>query len=93
LGHQICVLQRSVKRPKRTPADRLLWAWLYTVWQDWKSGVFIMNASTVVGRHRKGLASQKDSPEPRPVQHPDSGRIIVIPEVGGLHHRYERYAA
>src|SRR4051795_10446471 len=55
LRHQIGVLQRSVKRPKLTPADRLLWAWLCTVWRDWKSGVFIMQASTVVGWHRKGF--------------------------------------
>jgi putative transposase len=55
LRHQIGVLQRSVKRPKLTPADRLLWAWLCTVWEDWKSGVFIMQASTVVGWHRKGF--------------------------------------
>jgi hypothetical protein len=27
LRHQIGVLQRSVKRPKLNPADRLLWAW------------------------------------------------------------------
>jgi hypothetical protein len=32
LRHQIGVLQRSVKRPKLTPADRLLWAWLCAVW-------------------------------------------------------------
>jgi putative transposase len=39
------------------------------------------------------LALEKDSPEPRPIQPPDSGRIVVIAEVGGLHHRYERRAA
>jgi putative transposase len=55
LRHQIGVLQRSVKRAKLTPADRLLWAWLCTVWEDWKSGVFIMKASAVVGWHRKGF--------------------------------------
>jgi hypothetical protein len=55
LRHQIGVLQRSVKRPKLTTADRLLWAWLCTVWQDWKSGVFIMKASTVLGWHRQGF--------------------------------------
>lgn len=55
LRHQIGVLQRSVKRPRLTPADRLLWAWQCKVWQDWKSGVFIMQASTVVGWHRKGF--------------------------------------
>jgi putative transposase len=55
LRHQIGVLQRSVKRPKLTPADRLLWAWLSTAWPDWKSGAFILKASTVVGWHRKGF--------------------------------------
>ena len=55
LRHQIGVLQRSVKRPKLTTADRLLWAWLCSVWQDWRSGVHIIKASTVVGWHRKGF--------------------------------------
>jgi transposase InsO family protein len=44
-------------------------------------------------RSRTHLALEKDSPEPRPVQPPETGRIIAIPEVGGLHHRYERRAA
>ena len=44
-----------MKRPKLTPADRLLWAWLCAVWEDWSSGVFIMKASTVAGWHRKGF--------------------------------------
>ena len=55
LRHQIGVLQRSVKRPKLTPVDRALWVWLLSVWQDWKSGVHIVQASTVVGWHRKGF--------------------------------------
>ena len=44
-------------------------------------------------RTRTHLALQKDTPDPRPVQPPESGPIISIPEVGGLHHRYERRAA
>ena len=55
LRHQIGVLQRSVKRPKLTTMDRLLWAWLCSVWHDWSSGVRIMKASTVIGWHRKGF--------------------------------------
>jgi putative transposase len=55
LRHQIGVLQRSVKRPKLTPADRVLWAWLCSVWNDWQSGVFLMKAATVLGWHRKGF--------------------------------------
>ena len=34
------------------------------------------------------LALDKDAPEARPVQPSDSGNVVAIPEVGGLHHRY-----
>ena len=45
-------------------------------------------------RTRTHLALQKDSPEPRAVsKHRTPDAIISIPEVGGLHHRYERRAA
>ena len=43
-------------------------------------------------RSRTHLGLQKDTPEPRPLQPPGAGRIIAMPEVGGLHHRYERCA-
>ena len=42
---------------------------------------------------RTHLSLEKDAPEPRKIQAPELGRIIEIPEVGGLHHRYERRAA
>src|SRR5579862_7785275 len=42
---------------------------------------------------RTHLALGKDPPESRPVQAPDAGDIVAIPEVGGLHHRYERRMA
>jgi transposase InsO family protein len=42
---------------------------------------------------RTHLSLTKDSPESRAVQPPELGRIVVIPQVGGLHHRYERRAA
>ncbi len=44
-------------------------------------------------RARTHLGLQKDTPELRPVQPPKAGRVVSIPEVGGLHHRYERRAA
>ena len=31
-----------------------------------------------------------DSPESRSVQSPDLGKVVQFPEVGGLHHHYER---
>jgi putative transposase len=42
---------------------------------------------------RSHLALGKDSPEGRAVEPPELGRIVVVPKVGGLHHRYERRAA
>ena len=44
-----------MKRPKLTAADRLLCAWLSAVWKDWRSGVFLISAATVIGWHRKGF--------------------------------------
>jgi putative transposase len=40
---------------------------------------------------RTHLALAKDAPEPRAIMR--RGEIIAIPQVGGLHHRYERHAA
>ena len=42
---------------------------------------------------RTHLGLHKDAPEPRPVQGPEVGRVVAFPEVGGLHHLYERRAA
>jgi len=44
-------------------------------------------------RSRTHLSLGKDSPEPRPVQPPELGRVVAVSQVGGLHHRYERRAA
>ena len=44
-------------------------------------------------RARTHLALDKDAPDVRPVELPEAGRIVAIPEVGGLHHRYVRQAA
>jgi transposase InsO family protein len=44
-------------------------------------------------RSRTHLALAKDSPAPRPVQSASTGQIVATPEVGGLHHRYDRVAA
>src|SRR5437899_662724 len=44
-------------------------------------------------RARTHLSLDKDAPDVRPVELPEAGRIVEIPEVGGLHHRYVRQAA
>lgn len=42
---------------------------------------------------RTHLSLDKDAPRPRRVQPPAEGKIVAFPEVGGIHHRYERRAA
>jgi putative transposase len=42
---------------------------------------------------RTHLSLDKDCPETRPTHPPTAGKIIAFPQVGGLHHRYERRAA
>lgn len=44
-------------------------------------------------RSRTHLSLEKDSPEPRPIRPPEIGPVVALPQVGGLHHRYQRQAA
>ena len=44
-------------------------------------------------RSRTHLSLGKDAPEPRAIQPPEKGDVVAVPQVGGLHHRYERRAA
>jgi putative transposase len=44
-------------------------------------------------RSRTHLSLAKDCPDARPIQRPNNSNVIAIPQVGGLHHRYERRAA
>ena len=48
---------------------------------------------TYYHRSRTHLSLKKDTPDSRLVSATSTGPIIAIPEVGGLHHRYERQAA
>lgn len=41
---------------------------------------------------RTHLSLGKDAPRGRPVQSPEEGDMVEIPEVGGFHHHYERKA-
>ena len=44
-------------------------------------------------RTRTHLSLAKDCPESRPLQPLAAGTVVAFPQVGGLHHRYERRAA
>jgi hypothetical protein len=41
---------------------------------------------------RTHLSLAKDTPEGRTIQPPALGRVVAIPHLGGLHHRFERRA-
>jgi transposase InsO family protein len=44
-------------------------------------------------RTRTHLSLDKDCPDPRSIMPRGIGKVVAIPKVGGLHHRYERLAA
>jgi len=43
-------------------------------------------------RSRPHLSLERNAPVPRNIEPPARGRVIAIPQVGGLHHRYKRAA-
>jgi hypothetical protein len=64
-----------------------LWMWpARQVFHD--SGVFGGDVLELLlyQNARTHLALAEDAPEPRAVDRPENGRIVAIPQVGGLHH-------
>lgn len=53
LRHQLCVYQRSVKRPNVRPADRILWSLLAKTWAGWKDVLIFVKPDTVVRWQRR----------------------------------------
>ena len=53
LRHQLCVYQRSVKRPRVRPADRILWSLLARAWAGWKDALIFVKPDTVIRWQRK----------------------------------------
>jgi hypothetical protein len=56
-----------------------------------KLGIVISQA-TGYNTARPHQSLDDNSPQPRIVELPPRGRIIASPQVGGLHHRYQRVA-
>jgi putative transposase len=48
LCHQLAVYQRSIRRPRIQPADRLLWAWLARLWSGWQDALTVVQPRTVI---------------------------------------------
>jgi putative transposase len=55
LRQQLAVLNRCVKRPKMTNADRVFWVTLKRLWPKWSDALVIVKPQTVIGWHRKGF--------------------------------------
>ena len=80
LRHQLCVLHRSVKRPKVRPADRVLWTLLARHWPEWKDALLFVKPDTVIRWQRKRFKAHwaRLSRRKKP------GRPPVSPEVREL---------
>jgi transposase InsO family protein len=71
--------------------------------RDWLDHVVVLNSHHLkriltsyfnyYHRWRTHLSLGMDSPESRSVQSQELGKIVQLPEVGGLHHHYERLAS
>jgi len=53
LRHPLCVYQRSIKRPKVQPADRILWSLPARAWKGWKNALIFVKPDTVIRWQRK----------------------------------------
>jgi transposase InsO family protein len=80
-------IERLVGSARRECFDHVM------VWKEAGVRQLMTRYCSYYGRSRTHLALDQDAPIPRPVMPPGGGAIVAIPEVGGLHHRYERRAA
>jgi hypothetical protein len=63
------------------------------VWNERSLRRTLHNYFAYYQRSRTHLSSGKDAPEARAVEPPEQGCVVAIPQVGGLHNRYQRFAA
>ena len=53
LRHQLAVYQRSIRRPRVRPSDRMLWAWLARHWGHWRAALVFVQPATVLAWQRR----------------------------------------
>ena len=80
-------VERIVGSVRRECLDHVI------VWNERSLRRTLRNYFAYYHRSRTHLSLAKDSPEPRAIQPSEMGPVVVLPQVGGLHHRYERRAA
>jgi putative transposase len=77
--HQLGVLQRAVKRPRLTNADRGVWVLLSRFWGRWRDALIIVKPATVIKWHRAGFGRYWTWRS-----RPKGGRPGIDPEVRAL---------
>jgi hypothetical protein len=73
-------VERLVGSIRRERLDHVI------VWNERSLRRTLQNYFAYYQRSRTHLALGKDAPEPRAVEPPEQGRVVAIPQVGGLHH-------
>ena len=53
LRHQLAIYQRTVKRPRIRPEDRIVWCWLSRHWAPWRAVLVFVRPATVIAWQRK----------------------------------------
>ncbi len=53
LRHQLNVYQRTTKRPRINPGDRILWSWISRHWSRWRGALVFVQTGTVIAWQRK----------------------------------------
>ena len=53
LRHQLTVYQRTTKRPRINPGDRIFWSWLSRRWSGWRGALVFVQTRTVLAWQRK----------------------------------------
>ncbi|HXN34265.1 MAG TPA: integrase core domain-containing protein [Polyangiaceae bacterium] len=86
---------RQVRTSPRSPwqngyAER----WIGTLRRELLDRVIVRAPAPPVRRleDRLHMSLARDAPVARAVQPPSGGRVVALPRVGGLHHRYSRAA-
>ena len=53
LRHRLAIYQRTVKRPRIRPEDRIFWSWLSRHWATWQEVLLVVQPATVIAWQRK----------------------------------------
>lgn len=84
---QNCYAERFIGSLRRECLDHVI------VLNERHLGRMLSDYARYYNRTRTHLALDKDAPDPRSAHQRELGEVTAFPEVGGLHHRYERRAA